>query len=833
VNRLDGWDIAVTSTRAPELAARLNAVLDGRKWGAVPLGRAVADVGLDLVEDRRAGITHGYLDDLDVTYRTTLAPVPADVAVIVTFASIAAIATVTCNGREVATSHNQSRPCVVDLTGQLVDGAELTVTCHALTQWLDRERRPRPRWKTKLVAEQRLRHVRLGLLGRIPSWTPPVPVIGLAGPVTVTTAPPIDINLQSSIGSDLCTGYLDVDLRGLVSPDVSTVSVRCHATTVTVRTSDDGAWRTSFAVPDVKPWWPHTHGDPVLYPVELTTTYLDGSSTTTEIARTGFRSVVVDRGPDGDGFALTLNGTRIFWRGSAWMPMDVRQPWSDTDDLRAELLRVRDSGANMIRLTGVTGWEQPEFTRLCDELGISVWQDLPFATLDQPTDDAFVDNVTAEIRHHIRRLAASPSVLVLCGGSERQQQAAMLGLGREVVEDALGSRLLRELAAAEFRSAVVVDCSPSGGHLPFAVDVGVSHYYGVGAYLRPLTDARHANVRFTTECLAFANVPEPQTILDLLDDGESAPTDPQWKARVARDRGVGWDFEDVRDHYFRIVTGHDPATVRWRDTERYLELSRVVSAIVMSSAMHEWRRPTSTCGGALTWFLRDLWRGAGWGLIDSDGRAKAAWSGLGCAWAPVAVGLLDEGVNGVDLWIHNDRPVPIEGTVEITRTVRGNPVGQPLHREIRVEGHASLRLRADDLAGRFTDPSSAFLFGPAAHDALCARLLVADTTIASHVLDTSGGQSLHQSDIVLAGSATWLDDTTIAVEVSASGLARFVRLEGDSLTVDRHHFDLVPGETRQLVATLPADHLAPSGLYLAAVNARSSTRVSLPIRPHQ
>ena len=65
--------------------------------------------------------------------------------------------------------------------------------------------------------------------------------------------------------------------------------------------------RASVAVPNVCRWWPHTHGEPVLYDVAL---HLGDALR--PLGATGFRTIEVDAGADGKGFGLRINGVPVF-----------------------------------------------------------------------------------------------------------------------------------------------------------------------------------------------------------------------------------------------------------------------------------------------------------------------------------------------------------------------------------------------------------------------------------------------------------------------------------------------------------------------------------------
>ena len=78
----------------------------------------------------------------------------------------------------------------------------------------------------------------------------------------------------------------------------------------------------ALQIPEVEPWWPHTHGRQALYDARLELEGEDGDVATLECGAIGFRSL---EGTPGDESGLIVNGVPIFCRGASLMP-DLRRP---------------------------------------------------------------------------------------------------------------------------------------------------------------------------------------------------------------------------------------------------------------------------------------------------------------------------------------------------------------------------------------------------------------------------------------------------------------------------------------------------------------------------
>ena len=757
------------------------------------------------------------LDTQDIWYRCAFDTTEADAGASLVFEGLATLAECWLDGRSILRSDNMFLAHRVDLAGRLAPGSHTLLIRFASVPQALAARRPRPRWKTRLVALQQLRWIRASLLGRIPGWSPAVPAIGPWKPVLLRQRAAVEwtqVDTFVSLEGDTGVVRFDGRVQAAAPLDGATLRVGDRDTPLAVRRLDDGSWQVqgTARIAEVPRWWPHTHGEPVLHALALAVD-AGGARHHHDLGTTGFRQI--ELASAGDDFALRINGVPVFCRGACWTTTDILNLVGDPEATRATLQLARDAGMNMLRVGGTMFYEADHFYAACDALGILLWHDWMFANMDYPADDAgFVAGVEAEAAQFLRRVQRAPSLGLLCGNSEIEQQAAMLGLEQPLWRSPLFGEVLPAVGRRLRPDVPYWPSSPAGGVLPFQVDSGASHYFGVGAYLQPVTDARRAGVRFTSECLAFANVPEPETLDGWLAEGQSPAHHPRWKARVPRDSSAGWDFDDVRDHYLAQLFGVDPMRLRYADMERYLALSRLASGEAMAAALAEWRRHGSSCAGAIVWFLRDLWPGAGWGVIDSHGRPKAAWYYLRRAMAPVALFATDEGVNGLALHAVNDGPRPIDAEIELTLYRHGEqPVAQG-RRAVQVPAHGALQLRGDALFGHFTDSTYTYRFGPAGHDVAHAVLRDAATgeVLGADFHFPLGRGFAQRPGLGLAATLAADGPDAWRLTVRCPRFAQAVAIDAPGFAVDHNYFHLAPGgeKTVRLRARQPGSRLRAS-----------------------
>jgi beta-mannosidase len=839
VELVDGWHLASSRAEDGYRSEGLDG-LDGLEWRPARVPGTAAGA---LRDAGAFSLGNAFdFDALDWWFRTRFDAEPAGDGEEVWLAldGIATVSEVYLNGERVLDSDSMFAAHRVEVSRLLrpgSDGNELVICCRALEPLLRPRRRPRARWRTRLVAEGNLRFYRTMLLGRAPGFAPGPACVGPWKPIRVERSRGVSVDsvrLRTSVdGTD---GRLSLRgrLRTLLGGESLQGEVELdgpngmHRSSLGLTPDGNGVELAGeLVVPGVERWWPHTHGIPALHEVRLRV-LVGAEELVVPAGRVGFRTLGTAGELERDGIQLRINDVPVFARGTVWTPPDLAAPCSRGSKLEAVLDTVLRAGMNMLRVPGIGCYESQEFYDRCDELGILVWQDFMFANLDYPeSDDAFMATVAREGRQVLAGLAARPSLAVLCGGSEVAQQVAMLGLDPELANGPLYGELLPSLVAEAEVEAPYVPSTPWGGDVPFRPDRGVANYYGVGAYLRPLEDARRSEVKFAAESLAFSNVPREETVQEL---GGPVVHSPRWKAGVPRDAGAGWDFEDVRDHYLRLLYEVDPVGLRSVDPERYLELSRHVTGEVMAETFGEWRRDASPCGGGLVLWLTDLVPGAGWGLLEDWGRPKVAYWYVRRVLSPVAVWSTDEGLGGVAVHVANDRSEPLGATLRIGLYRDLELLVDDVRLEVELAPHGGWSGNVEALLGRFVDASWSYRFGPPAQDLIVVSLEGGEKGRAlSQSFRFPAGRSARAESATRLGleaSFERVEGDTATVKVASRRLAYGVRLHVPGFAALDDAFGVEPGHARTIdLRRADVDGGAGEAPYLTALNLTGHLRI--------
>lgn len=438
---------------------------------------------------------------------------------------------------------------------------------------------------------------------------------------------------------------------------------------VTFATSASSAPQATatLTIPQPELWWPNDLGAHPLY--TLTVRLLDAADDELDQwqRRLGLRRLDLARRPDawGESFQFECNGTPFFAKGSNWAPPLPYANWPEGDGWKTLLRDAAAAHMNMIRVWGGAYFPPDAFFDLCDELGLTVWQDFPFACGPYPGfDPHFLASIEREARDNIRRLRHHACLALWCGNNE--VEPTFVGPERKEAKEGQMSvadydKIFHDVlpAAVSALSPQVAYWPASPAHptrdrsvfaWPFAPDAGDTHIWEIWFSDSPFENYRNYSNRFVSE-FGFQSFPHPQTIAAYTRPDERQLNSPVMEFHQRSAPGNKQMIKFILE-WFRFPEKRDDL----------IHLTQLIQALAVKTGVEHWRRKVPQTMGALYWQLNDTWPCPSWSSIDFFGRWKALHHFAARFFAPVLVtGLEDLAAGTVAIHLANDRRTPTSG----------------------------------------------------------------------------------------------------------------------------------------------------------------------------
>ncbi|HZU14711.1 MAG TPA: glycoside hydrolase family 2 protein [Chloroflexota bacterium] len=639
-----------------------------------------------------------WVDDLDWTYETAFEWHREPGRWLLRFNGLDTVAAVSLNDEQLLDVDNMFVPHEVDVTDQLRDGEnQLRITFRsALRTGLERqaawmEEYPSPPPEASIWHARSFVRKAQYMFGW--DWGPVLISCGIWQPIELIHVPfarITDWSVTADIDSSRIGARIAVTVEPVDVPDLRiVVGLGDHRSEVPVRA---GQVEADLDVSGARLWHPD---DPFLHPLRLE---LIGPGGTLDSvgAQVGLRRVELIQEPDewGTSFTFRINGRDHFVRGANWIPAHSFPSTVSEATLRPVLQAARDAGLTMLRVWGGGLYESEDFYRLCDEMGILVWQDFPYACAYYPDDAATRVQAYDEAVRAVRRIRHHPSIALWCGNNENHQVWHDRWEGLEpdhFLGEALYHEVLPAAVAAEDPTTPYWPGSPWGGSDPNSPAEGDRHNWSVW-HAQAGSDGdwpayREDTARFCSE-FGFAS----SCGWDAWDTC-LAPED-----RNADSAAVRWHDKTLKpyDVYLNYIQRHFPDVHSLDDLIYYSQLNQ---AEAIRCAVEHYRRLRGRNWGTLIWQLNDCWPVQSWSLIDAAGDRKAAYYAAKRFYRPQLLSVAPE-AEGLAVHFTNDTADDVAGTLDIqTRTFTGDLVDR---REIavRVSGESTARLAGvPDMSG--------------------------------------------------------------------------------------------------------------------------------------
>ncbi|WP_037578025.1 glycoside hydrolase family 2 protein [Phaeacidiphilus oryzae] len=387
-------------------------------------------------------------------------------------------------------------------------------------------------------------------------------------------------------------------------------------------------------VPDADLWWPAGYGDQPLY--DLSVELNDGAggaALDSAEHRIGFRTVTVDTTPDdiGTPFTFVVNGRPVFVKGANWIPDDHFLTRITRERLARRVDQALGAHINLLRVWGGGIYETEDFYRVCDERGVLVWQDFPFACAAYPEEEPLRSEVEAEARENVARLTPHPSLALWNGANENMWGFCDWDWQPQLKDRTWGNGYYTELlprivAELDPTRAYSANSPYSPGHPldevhPNDENHGTRHEWAVWNAL-DYTAYRDHIPRFCSE-FGFQAPPAWATLKRSVHDEPLSTDSPGFLLHQKAHDGTG--------KLERGLAAHLPRPAGFADWHWATQLNQARAVAFGIEHFRSWWPRTA---GAIVWQLNDCWPVTSWAAVDGDERRKPLWYALRRAFAP-------------------------------------------------------------------------------------------------------------------------------------------------------------------------------------------------------
>jgi beta-mannosidase len=392
----------------------------------------------------------------------------------------------------------------------------------------------------------------------------------------------------------------------------------------------DGKFSDSVKISDVELWWPVGYGKQPLYDFEIQLLDPQGSLLEKVPKRLGFRSVdlVSELDEIGRNFEIKVNGKRIWVRGANWIPDHTSLNQVTPDSYRKRITDAKEANMNLLRIWGGGIFESDEFYRVCDELGILVWQDFLFACASYPEDEFNSSLIEAEAIQAVTRLSSYCSLVLWNGSNEN-----IWGYFDWDWKEPLAGRAWGLGFYQEVIPAVISRLDPTRPYQPSSPWSGTMELHpndpnhGTAHLWEPWNRQDYVTYldevpRFVTEYgyqspAAFSTLKNAIGINDLWEDSEGMKA--HQKAFIGKEklhRGLDLRFPGLTGNF---------------DSWHYL--TQLEQARALNVGIRHLRSHHDVSAGSVIWQLNDCWPVVSWSMIDFAGKRKPAWHVVRKAYA--------------------------------------------------------------------------------------------------------------------------------------------------------------------------------------------------------